>query len=68
MTKYKKELKYKAPDEGKLMFIPNSKTANSEKMKAAKILMKFEVGKGVILNKDDALKLKNAGFGTVKNK
>lgn len=66
MANEKKEVKYKAPQEGKLMFIPNSKTANSTKMKAAKILMKFTVGKGVILNKEDALKLQNAGFGKIK--
>jgi len=58
--------KYKEPKEGYLMFIPNGNATNSELLKKLKVLRKFEVGKGVELLKEDALKLQNMKFGTVK--
>lgn len=59
-------VKYKAPKEGFLMFIPGKNAINSTMLKSKKVLMKFEVGKGVELPKDDALKLQTMSFGKVK--
>jgi len=58
--------KYKEPKEGYLMFIPGKNAVNSELLKKHKVLAKFEIGKGVELLKDDALKLQNAKFGKIK--
>lgn len=62
-----KEKVYKAPKNGLVTFIPGRKVNDSTKMSQAKVLRKFEVGKGVDLQKEDALKLQNASFGKVKN-
>ncbi len=58
--------KYKKPEKGKAMFIPNGKVKDSKKMLAAKVKIKLEVGKGIVLPETDAKKLAGLGLGVIK--